>query len=128
MIIVKSSTARFILATYYMLYLHAMPFLINNALFSTKSSKNTMLRGCSFLNAQNSGKWGEKTPNCALLLDFLAFFCYTTCIPSFSRISPLELNTEILKNLAYYKIFWKVFLDKFFSRKFFIQSQYFYTN
>ena len=46
-----------------------------NAFFSTKNSKNTCcLGGCSVLNALILEKWGVKTHNSALLLDFLAFF------------------------------------------------------
>ena len=61
-----------------------------------KAPKTHMFRRCSILNAQNSGKWGEKIPNCALLLELLAFFCYTTCIHLLSRTSPLELNFSLL--------------------------------
>ena len=69
-------------------YLHAMHFL-RNKMPSPENSKNTCnLVGCSILNALNLEKWGAKIHNCAYLLDFLAPFCYTTCMSSFSRISP----------------------------------------
>ena len=54
-----------------------------NALFSTKTSKNTCcLVGCSILNALNLENWrsvcvcggGGGIHNCALLLDFLTIF------------------------------------------------------
>ena len=60
----------------------------SNALFSTKNPKITYrLKGCSVLNVLNSGKWGVKSHNYALLLDFPAhFFYHTARMPLFSTI------------------------------------------
>ena len=50
-------------------------FKKRNTFFSTKTSENTCcFRGCSIEDALNLEKWGVKTHNCALLLDFLALF------------------------------------------------------
>ena len=51
-------------------------FAKQNTFFSTKISKTTCCLGrCSVLNALNLEKWGVKTHNCVLLLDFLILFC-----------------------------------------------------
>ena len=69
--------------------LHAVPALSalfekRNAFFSTKNSKNTCrLGGCGVLHALNVEKWGVKTHNCALLLDFLAFLVIPHACPYF---------------------------------------------
>ena len=58
-----------------------------NASLSNKNYKNTScFRGCNISHDLNLEKWGVKI---CPLLDFLAFFCYTTCMPLFSRISPV---------------------------------------
>ena len=79
-----------ILATYCKQHPHTMSFLRNKMLYSLlKTQQNTCsLVEWSVLNALNLGKRGIKIHNCALLLDFFALFCYTVCMPLFSRISP----------------------------------------
>ena len=66
---------------------HVVPFLRNKMPHSQLKTAKTFRRGCSVLNALNLKKRGIKIHNCALLLDFRAFFCYTTRTPLFSRIS-----------------------------------------
>ena len=51
-----------------------------------KFQKHMLFRVCSILNALNLRKWGVKIHNCALLLDFFPFFCYTASMPLFSEI------------------------------------------
>ena len=51
--------------------------------------------GGVILNARYLEKIWVKIENCALLLEFLALFCYTTCMPLIYRI-----NTAIQANVA----------------------------
>ena len=53
------------------------------------------VQGGVILNARYLEKIWVKIENCALLLEFLALFCYTTCMPLIYRI-----NTAIQANVA----------------------------
>ena len=72
-----STVSGLILTTYCVRYPHAVPFLRNKVpFFLLKAPKAHAVLGgggCSILNALNLEKWGVKTHNWALLLDFLAF-------------------------------------------------------
>ena len=54
-----------------------------------------VVEGGVILNARYLEKIWVKIENCALLLEFLALFCYTTCMPLIYRI-----NTAIQANVA----------------------------
>ena len=54
-----------------------------------------VVEGGVILNARYLEKIWVKIENCALLLGFLALFCYTTCMPLIYRI-----NTAIQANVA----------------------------
>ena len=54
-----------------------------------------VVEGGVILHARCLEKIWVKIENCALLLEFLALFCYTTCMPLIYRI-----NTAIQANVA----------------------------
>ena len=54
-----------------------------------------VVEGGVILNARYLEKIWVKIENCALLLEFLALFCYATCMPLIYRI-----NTAIQANVA----------------------------
>ena len=54
-----------------------------------------VVEGGVILNARYLEKIWVKIENCALLLEFLALFCYTTCMPLIYRI-----NTAIQAHVA----------------------------
>ena len=71
-------------------------FVEQNALFSTKNSKNAYCLGrCGIINVLNLNKWGIKIHNCLLILYFFLPFLpvFLTSMPLFSRISPVYIFT-----------------------------------
>ena len=56
-----------------------------------------VVEGGVILNARYLEKIWVKIENCALLLEFLALFCYTTCMPLIYRINiAIQANVAII--------------------------------
>ena len=81
--VVFKQALKYMLAPYCMEYPHTMPFLRYKILQSQlKPSKPHAFQGvCAIPNALNLEIFFVKHHNCALLLDFLALFCNTVCMP-----------------------------------------------
>ena len=68
-----------LLATYCVLHPHVMSFLRDKIIFFCKNLQNHLER-CSVPNALHFKNLESKFYYCALLLNFLALFCYTACM------------------------------------------------
>ena len=84
--------------TYFCHLLRAVParhifFMKCNTLYYVKTFKTTCYLGVlNIQNVLNLENLVVKNHNCTLLLDFVALFCYTTCMSLFFKISPVQLQ------------------------------------